>query len=97
MAKYRKKPVEVEAFQYDGDLKDSNGNYYVPDWAVKAFEDGTMYYGTLKFNQPPCELFIDTFEGTCHVRVGDYIIKNIDEEINSCKSDVFEKTYEIVE
>lgn len=29
MAKYIKKPVEIEAFQYDGDLKGSDGNYYV--------------------------------------------------------------------
>lgn len=26
MAKYRKKPVEIEAFQYDGDLKGNDGN-----------------------------------------------------------------------
>src|SRR5574344_1497993 len=43
--KYRKKPVVIEAFQYDGDLQDSDGEYYVPDWAVKAFEGKVMYYG----------------------------------------------------
>lgn len=42
--KFRKKPVVIEAFQYDGDLKDRDGKYYVPDWAVKAFKEGTMYY-----------------------------------------------------
>lgn len=26
MAKYRKKPVEIEAFQYDGDLKGKTAN-----------------------------------------------------------------------
>ncbi|CAM4225883.1 hypothetical protein HMPREF1097_04277 [Enterocloster bolteae 90B8] len=32
MAKYRKKPVVIDAFQYDGDLIESDGKYYVPDW-----------------------------------------------------------------
>lgn len=27
MAKYKKKPVVIEAFQYDGDLKGKNGYY----------------------------------------------------------------------
>ena len=30
--KYKKKPVVVEAFQYDGDLNGADGKYYVPDW-----------------------------------------------------------------
>lgn len=35
MAKYRKKPMVIEVFQYDGDLKDCDGNWYVPNWAVE--------------------------------------------------------------
>ena len=27
--KYRKKPVAIEAFQYDGDLRGSDGEWYV--------------------------------------------------------------------
>lgn len=42
--KYKKKPVVVEAFQYDGDLKGADGKYYVPDWAAEAYEKGIMYY-----------------------------------------------------
>lgn len=34
--KYRKRPVVIEAFQFDGDFMDSNGNYYVPEWAASA-------------------------------------------------------------
>lgn len=44
MAKYRKKPVEIEAFQFDGDMKYSNGEYYVSEWAVKAYKEGTLFY-----------------------------------------------------
>ena len=56
MAKYRKKPVIIEAFLYDGDLMNRKGKYYVPDWAVKAYQEGTMF-----FRGP--ELYIKTLEG----------------------------------
>ena len=91
--KYKKKPIVVEAFQYDGDLKKSNGDYYVPDWAVKAFEDGVMYYG----DSIPWELFIKTLEGAHHVSIGDYVIRGVCCELYSCKPDIFEKTYELIE
>lgn len=95
MKMYRKKPVVIEAFQYDGDLKGSDGQYYVPDWAVKAYEDGTMYYGEL--DGKPGELFIKTLEGVHHASVGDYIIQGVNGELYPCKPDIFEKTYEMVE
>ena len=62
--KFRKKPVVIEAFQYDGDLKDRDGKYYVPDWAVKAFKEGTMYYiiPRAKPSDTP-ELYIKTLPG----------------------------------
>lgn len=92
--KYRKKPIEIEAFRYDGDLMDSNGKYYVPDWAVNAFENHVMFYDSLAGGFPPCELFINTLEGVHHVSVGDYIIKGIKGELYPCKPDIFERTYE---
>lgn len=92
--RYRKKPVVIEAFQYDGDLKGSDGQYYVPDWAIKAFEDGTMYYREL--DGQTSELFIKTLEGVHHANVGDYIIQGVNGELYQCKPDIFEKTYEAV-
>lgn len=94
--KYRKKPVVIEAFKYDGDLMGSNGKYYVPDWAVKAIKDGTMYFASLDDNSPPCELFIKTLEGPFYASVGDYIIQGVNGELYPCKPDIFEKTYEKV-
>ena len=96
MAKYRKKPVEIEAFQYDGDLKGSDGNYYVPDWAVKAFEEGIMFYDSLSGIEEPCELFINTLEGRHHVSVNDYVIQGGNGELYPFKPYIFEKTYELV-
>lgn len=94
--KYRKKPVVIEAFQYDGDLKGSDGKYYVPDWAVKAYENGVMRYDSPDCDSPPCELYIDTLEGAHHVSVGDYIIQGVNGELYPCKPEIFAKTYEEV-
>lgn len=95
--KYRKKPVVIEAFKYDGDFKDSQGEVYVPDWAVESLEnEGRLYYGSIN-DGPPCELFAKTLEGDMLVNVGDYVIKGIKGEIYPCKPDIFELTYEKVE
>lgn len=88
--KYRKLPVEIEAFQYDGDLMNRHGQYYVPNWAVHANITGTLYF-------EDGELFIETLEGNHHASVGDYIIKGVKGELYPCKPDIFEKTYERVE
>lgn len=93
--KYRKKPIVVEAFQYDGDLKNTDGDYYVPAWAIKAYEDGVLHYEELKQDKLPYGLFIDTLEGTHHVSVGDYVIKGVKGELYSCKPDIFEESYEV--
>lgn len=87
--KYRKKPVVIEAFQYDGDMIDSSGQAYVPEWAITAMNDNIMYY-----DGP--ELFIHTLEGDHHVTVGDYVIKGVNGELYPCKPDIFEKMYEAV-
>ena len=89
--KYRKKPVVIEAFKYDGDLKGSDGQYYVPDWAVKAYEDGTMYYGEL--DGQPGKLFIKTLEGVHHASVGDYIIQGVNGELLSMYSEQSVKNF----
>lgn len=93
--KYRKKPVIIEAFQYDGDLEGICG-YYVPEWAAKAYEDGDVFYGSSPEMDPPDELYIKTLEGIHHVSVGDYIIQGVNGELYPCKPDIFLKTYEEV-
>lgn len=92
--KYRKKPVVIEAFKYDGDLTDENGSFYIPEWAINAYSKGVLFYSSLDSNNPPCELFIKTLEGNMLVNVGDFIIKGINSELYPCKPDIFEKTYE---
>lgn len=94
--RYRKKAV-IEAFKYNGDLMGSDRKYYVPEWAVKAFEDGVMYYGCRKENEQPSELFIRSEKGLYHVSVGDYIIMGIKGELYPCNPYIFEESYELAD
>ena len=41
---YHTKPCVISAFQYDGDVMDRNGEYYVPKWAVEAFRQRVLKY-----------------------------------------------------
>lgn len=90
MPKFMKKPVVIEAFQYNGDLMDSNGEYYVPEWASAANTAGVLFY------EGP-ELYIKTMEGALHASVGDYIIKGVEGELYPCKPDIFGKTYQSID
>lgn len=91
MAKYRKKPVEVEAVQY-ANRKFSEK----PPWLAKALEDGILYYETYD-NGVHMTLKVKTLEGDHTATDGDFIIQGVKGELYPCKPDVFEKTYEVVE
>lgn len=81
MGKYRKKPVVVDAVQFNiGDPQ--------PDWVTEAIHHGIV---VLDGDQ----LSIRTLEGVMVSNPGDYIIKGVQGEIYPCKPDVFEATYEL--
>lgn len=83
MARYRKKPVVIEAMQYDGtETSISNIIHFSGQRSIR-YEAGC--------------LFIDTLEGRMRADKNDYIIKGIKDEIYPCKPDIFEATYEQVE
>ena len=76
MAKYMRRLRVVEAFQYNGALRNSDGEYCIPQWAIKAFEEGTMCYGGYgDKGEESYELFIRTLEDDYHVAIGDYVVK----------------------
>lgn len=83
--KYRKKPIIVDAFLYDG-----KGYQTIPDWALK----GTSRM--ISYNENDDTLVITTLEGDMVANAGDYIIKGVNGELYPCKSDIFKKTYELV-
>ncbi|MBZ5995371.1 hypothetical protein KII97_02465 [Leuconostoc gelidum subsp. gasicomitatum] len=89
MAKYRKKPVVVEAWQaYDDfDLDDK-----LPVWVNNAFIDriiGETYQSIYKY-------YVNTLEGNMYFKNGDYLIKGVRGELYAVKADIFEETYEEV-
>lgn len=86
--KATKKQVTIECFQYDGDLQDSRGEFYVLPWAVEAFQKDIIYF-------KDGEMYIRTLEGDHHVSVGDYVIKGVNGELYPCKPEIFEKTYNL--
>ena len=84
--KYRKKPVVIEAIQYDGTEK-------CFDQCLKFFRDG----GSKKDIGVSLEgIDIPTLEGTMLCSPNDWIIKGIKGEFYPCKPDIFEATYELV-
>jgi len=92
MTKYRKKPVVVEAFKYDGNLIGRDGEFYVPDWAEKAYKEGVLFYNS--FFSSPFQLFIDISGGAILIDEGDYVIKGDDGKLSSCSLYLFKMNYE---
>lgn len=91
MAKYRKKPIVIEAFKWIcGDLQTED-----PAWFVEAMKAGDVCFEGLG-TKDVC-LLIKTLEGNMLADQGDYIIQGIKGEIYPCKPDIFEATYEKVE
>ena len=91
MAKYRKKPVEIEAFKWTGDIHQTED----PIWIVKAIEKGDVWFSRDSENGY-IQMKIKTLEGVMTANRGDYIIKGVKSELYPCKSDIFEMTYEKV-
>ena len=85
--KYRKKPVEIEAIQFNENFIGAKCSHEF--W--KAFEDGVILE-----TEDKDKLIIHTLEGDMTASKGDYIIKGVNGEFYPCKPDIFEKTYELV-
>lgn len=78
---YRKKPVVIEAVQWDG--------YNVQE--IIAFIGDTManFFASGKMK-------ILTLEGNMTANAGDYVIKGVQGEFYPCKPEIFAETYELV-
>lgn len=82
MAKYKKKPVEIEAVLWDG-----NKVSEMTPWISESLENGAIIrYGD--------KVLIFTLEGKLYASPGDYIIKGVKGELYPCKPDIFNETYE---
>ena len=83
MAKYRKKPVTIEAVHF---IDDNYGTLCTIGHL--GLKPEVLY--------DPLRIKIETLEGTMTANVNDYIIKGVNGEFYPCKPDIFEKTYERV-
>ena len=83
--KYKKKPVIIEAIQWDG----TNTEEVRQFCGRNAFFTQTIG----SFNQP-IQLTLHTLEGDMIATVGDYIVCGVDKEYYPCKPYIFEQTYD---
>ena len=87
MPQYRKKPVIIEAIQFNR----NNWN------EILEFTNNTAHTITIeKRMDGKCTCIIPTLEGEHIANEGDYIIKGVKGEYYPCKQDIFEMTYEQV-
>lgn len=97
MAKFRKKPVIIEALQLRWDNWPEMCEHAGVGYLADGKPEGTMgHSNSLGLFIPTFGLFIPTLEGLMIAREGDWIIKGVNGEIYPCKPDIFEKTYELV-
>lgn len=91
MPKFRKKPVEIEAFQWTGEntrdlllwVDPKLGPAEMPkDWWLKQPSPGKFF------------LVIPTLEGDHEAGVGDWIIRGVAGEYYPCRPAIFAATYE---
>ncbi|MFE4818619.1 hypothetical protein ACFRFU_19730 [Streptomyces sp. NPDC056704] len=90
MARYRKKPVEIDAIQFSG------GN------SVQVAQFITEGGGTFRAETHPTDgthdlFYIHTLEGDMRASDGDWIIRGVKGEFYPCRDDIFRATYEAVE
>lgn len=85
MAKYRKKPVVIEAMEWTGDNIAE----------IQMFmEDNLPGYVGRQFSNADDLLMIHTLEGDHIANIGDFIIRGVKGEYYPCKPDIFDMTYE---
>lgn len=92
--KYRKKPIEIEVFQYTGNLE-VYCESEIPKWIYDALVLGILSL-VPSYSLGKTDLVIQTLDGSVCVNEGDYIIKGIQGELYPCRKDIFEMNYEEV-
>ena len=104
MPKYRKLPVEIEAWQFKivSPIRYEELGEYIeaPKWLDDALSGSLLHNckASLELSHPDGpRIAISTLEGVMIALLGDYIIQGVKGELYPCKPDIFEATYEEVE
>lgn len=92
---FRKKPVVIEAIQWDGSIESAQD--------VIRWSGNRIGYRSESIGNPDESkrsktvwLVVYTIEGNMQAQPNDWIIKGIKGELYPCKPDIFEATYEEV-
>jgi len=104
MARYRKKPVVIEAHHWDGTPESARA---IIDWVTAGRGSGRYHPAKpertdglangVTLGPEPAHLAIDTLEGTMRAFPCDWVIKGLVGEFYPCKPDIFTATYDLVD
>ena len=85
--KYRKRPVVIEAMQFNGSVSSADKiEVWSRGQAIMQIDDKFQTF-----------LAIKTLEGTMRADADDFVICGVNGEFYPCKPDIFRATYEPVE
>ncbi len=89
MAKFRKKPIVIEAMQFTEEAKERVLRWVTDNsdrscWAAHDIDDAPI-------------IKIETLEGVMAANIDDWIIKGVQGEFYPCKPDIFDATYDPAE
>jgi hypothetical protein len=91
MAKYRKKPVVIEAVSCAEVIAAMTDNWkMLPKWVSDAYEEGVITAFT------PHGFTVNTLEGPFTALRGDMLIQGVAGELYPCRDSIFIATYELV-
>lgn len=88
--KFRKKPIVIEAMQFNG----ASSGIEIQLWITRHEGKATLQYVEGEDPLSLLRITIDTLEGCMIAQPGDWIIKGVKGEFYPCKPDIFEATYE---
>lgn len=92
MAKFRKKPVVIEAVQLPKEPGLAMTPCPPPQWYDDAIKANVLRLEYGENGEP--EIRVKTLEGVMTAYPGDWIIRGVKGELYPCKPDIFEATYE---
>lgn len=89
MPTFRKRPIEIEARQYDGSPASARE---LINWTRNS---KTKCYMDVNADGER-QLSINTLQGALWISTNDWVIKGVANEFYPCKPDIFARTYERV-
>ena len=95
MAKYKKKPVIIDAYTFDEVVEmseGSNGEFQIGTRKIRFLGLCCSETGQL---EDPATFLIETLEGDMTMTKDDMLIVGVRGEAYPCKIDIFNETYEI--